>query len=77
MIALYLAYGLNFTEYLRGEFAVVMYDEKKELDQSLQQIVHRGPDSCGNWISDDCRVGTLADFTDFSRGLSQCQELEY
>ncbi|KAK4554227.1 hypothetical protein LTR86_008755 [Recurvomyces mirabilis] len=29
---------------------------ENELDQSLQQIVHRGPDSCGNWISDDCRV---------------------
>ncbi|KAK5108043.1 hypothetical protein LTR62_008817 [Meristemomyces frigidus] len=29
---------------------------EEELDRSLQQIVHRGPDSCGNWISDDCRV---------------------
>lgn len=31
-----------------------------ELNASLDQIKHRGPDSCGNWISDDCRVGTLA-----------------
>ena len=33
---------------------------EQELDASLAQIKHRGPDSCGNWISDDCRVGTLA-----------------
>ncbi|EMC99897.1 hypothetical protein BAUCODRAFT_102022 [Baudoinia panamericana UAMH 10762] len=29
---------------------------KKELDASMAQIKHRGPDSCGDWISDDCRV---------------------
>ncbi|KAK3649107.1 hypothetical protein LTR22_013077 [Elasticomyces elasticus] len=28
----------------------------KELNASLAQIAHRGPDSCNNWISDDCRV---------------------
>lgn len=33
-----------------------------ELDASLAQIKHRGPDASGHWISDDNRVGTLADF---------------
>ncbi|KAK0901056.1 hypothetical protein LTR02_008794 [Friedmanniomyces endolithicus] len=28
----------------------------KELDASLAQIAHRGPDSCGKWIGEDCRV---------------------
>lgn len=28
-----------------------------ELDQSLDIIAHRGPDSRGQWISDDKRVG--------------------
>jgi len=32
----------------------------KELNASLAKIAHRGPDNCNNWISDDCRVGTLA-----------------
>lgn len=29
----------------------------KELDDSLDIIAHRGPDSRGQWISDDKRVG--------------------
>jgi len=29
----------------------------KELDLSLDMIEHRGPDSRGQWISDDKRVG--------------------
>ena len=33
---------------------------KEELHASLEQIRHRGPDGTGDWISDDCRVGTLA-----------------
>lgn len=33
---------------------------RKELHASLEQIRHRGPDATGDWISDDCRVGTLA-----------------
>lgn len=32
---------------------------RKELHESLEQIRHRGPDATGDWISDDCRVGTL------------------
>ncbi|KAK0270690.1 hypothetical protein LTR35_013972 [Friedmanniomyces endolithicus] len=28
----------------------------KELDASLAQIAHRGPDGCGKWIGEDCRV---------------------
>ncbi|KAI7644535.1 asparagine synthase, partial [Hortaea werneckii] len=31
IIALYLHYGLNFTDWLRGEFACVLWDEKQEL----------------------------------------------
>lgn len=31
----------------------------KELDESLNMIAHRGPDSRGQWISDDKRVGPL------------------
>lgn len=30
-----------------------------ELDASLEQIKHRGPDSRGQWISPDGRVGPL------------------
>lgn len=30
-----------------------------ELDASLDQIKHRGPDSRGQWISNDKRVGPL------------------
>lgn len=30
-----------------------------ELDASLELIKHRGPDSRGQWISPDKRVGTL------------------
>lgn len=30
-----------------------------ELDESLEMIKHRGPDSRGHWISDDMRVGPL------------------
>lgn len=30
-----------------------------ELNASLDQIRHRGPDSRGQWISDDNRVGPL------------------
>ena len=29
----------------------------KELDESLEMISHRGPDSRGQWISDDKRIG--------------------
>jgi len=29
----------------------------KELDESLEMLLHRGPDSRGQWISDDKRVG--------------------
>lgn len=31
----------------------------KELDDSLEMIKHRGPDSRGQWISPDKRVGPL------------------
>lgn len=31
----------------------------KVLDESLDQIKHRGPDARGQWISKDNRVGTL------------------
>jgi asparagine synthase (glutamine-hydrolysing) len=31
----------------------------RELDQSLDKIKHRGPDSRGHWLSADNRVGTL------------------
>lgn len=31
----------------------------KELDESLEMIKHRGPDSRGQWISEDKRVGPL------------------
>ena len=34
-----------------------------ELTASMKQIRHRGPDSEGQWISDDNRVGTLTSFT--------------
>jgi asparagine synthase (glutamine-hydrolysing) len=30
----------------------------KELEESLDRIAHRGPDSRGQWISEDDRVGT-------------------
>ena len=30
VVALYLTYGLGFTEYLRGEFACIVYDEKRK-----------------------------------------------
>lgn len=30
-----------------------------DLEASLDQIKHRGPDSRGHWISDDNRIGTL------------------
>jgi len=32
----------------------------KELDDSLELIKHRGPDSRGQWISPDKRVGPLS-----------------
>lgn len=31
----------------------------RDLDQSLEKIKHRGPDSRGHWLSEDNRVGTL------------------
>jgi asparagine synthase (glutamine-hydrolysing) len=34
-----------------------------ELDASLDQIKHRGPDSRGQWISNDKRVGPLISLT--------------
>ena len=30
-----------------------------EMDESLETIAHRGPDSRGKWISEDNRVGNL------------------
>jgi asparagine synthase (glutamine-hydrolysing) len=39
-----------------------MQERKKllrDLDQSLEKIKHRGPDSRGHWLSADNRVGTL------------------
>ena len=33
---------------------------EKELDDSLEMIKHRGPDSRGQWISPDRHVGTEA-----------------
>jgi asparagine synthase (glutamine-hydrolysing) len=30
---------------------------EKTLESSLDVIKHRGPDSRGHWISEDCRVG--------------------
>jgi asparagine synthase (glutamine-hydrolysing) len=39
-----------------------MQERKKllrDLDQSLDKIKHRGPDSRGYWLSADNRVGTL------------------
>jgi asparagine synthase (glutamine-hydrolysing) len=32
----------------------------KQLDDSLELIKHRGPDSRGQWISPDNKVGTLS-----------------
>lgn len=32
----------------------------KQLDESLELIKHRGPDSRGQWISRDNKVGTLS-----------------
>lgn len=32
----------------------------KQLDDSLELIKHRGPDSRGQWISSDNKVGTLS-----------------
>ena len=32
-------------------------DIAKELDESLDYLIHRGPDSRGQWISPDKRVG--------------------
>ena len=37
----------------------------RELDESLEMIAHRGPDSRGKWISDDNRVGILLRYTFF------------
>lgn len=34
----------------------------KELDDSLELIKHRGPDSRGQWISSDKRVGPLTSY---------------
>ncbi|KAK3072332.1 hypothetical protein LTR53_007025 [Teratosphaeriaceae sp. CCFEE 6253] len=43
-----------------GEHKKAVGSERQRLDDelnaSLAQIAHRGPDSCNNWISDDCRV---------------------
>lgn len=38
----------------------------KELDDSLDQIVHRGPDSRGQWISRDKRVGSATSRPSYS-----------
>lgn len=45
---------------------------EKELLASLEQIRHRGPDATGTWISDDCRVGTLAYHISLSLHLLLC-----
>ena len=33
---------------------------KKELDESLDRIAHRGPDARGQWISPDNRIGCFS-----------------
>ena len=37
----------------------------KELDESLETIAHRGPDSRGKWFSEDNRDGKLAYFDSY------------
>lgn len=45
----------------------------KELDDSLEMIKHRGPDSRGQWISSDKRVGPLASYIlSLSFVVAQC-----
>lgn len=41
----------------------------KELDESLEMIKHRGPDSKGQWISSDGRVGPLT--LTYSRSIAE------
>lgn len=45
----------------------------QELDRSLEMIAHRGPDSQGQWISEDNRVGNSSrnDFLGF-QGKNGC-----
>lgn len=47
----------------QGHDAHCLNDTKtleKQLDDSLELIKHRGPDSRGQWISSDNKVGTLS-----------------
>lgn len=47
----------------QGHAADCLSDTKtsaKQLDDSLELIKHRGPDSRGQWISPDNKVGTLS-----------------
>lgn len=47
----------------QGHDAACLGDTKtlaKQLDDSLELIKHRGPDSRGQWISPDNKVGTLS-----------------
>jgi len=41
----------------------------RDLDKSLDQIKHRGPDSRGHWISGDNRVGTLVNIPQLSPAM--------
>lgn len=47
----------------QGHGADCLTDTKtleRQLDKSLELIKHRGPDSRGQWISSDNKVGTLS-----------------
>jgi asparagine synthase (glutamine-hydrolysing) len=52
--------GITCAVALRGHgpLAKERGELSKTLDQSLDNIKHRGPDAEGHWISEDCRVGT-------------------
>ncbi|CAJ2513891.1 Uu.00g020100.m01.CDS01 [Anthostomella pinea] len=41
--------------YIKKQSGSQREELEKDLNASLAQIAHRGPDACGNWISDDCR----------------------
>lgn len=44
----------------------------KELDQSLERIAHRGPESQGIWISEDNRVGESSSHESFGTQGKNC-----
>lgn len=46
--------GVNGIDPKHDEYGLKL---AKEIDSSLDMIDHRGPDSRGQWISDDKRVG--------------------